>query len=203
MTGDTMGKYQITNTISGVELGVYEGATEAEALDAMARDAGYSDYAECCEVAPARQGEIAVQPAQVDDDQQIERAHIVGRYAFLDDTEAGKAARAEFCAAIGGGRSHSEAEIIAANVLQRAGYNVNAGGGVTIHHGRQVYTWRTDAASGRVRGNSADDALAQLVRDGEWAGIDSAREAAEIADGAFLFIRDADGLDVCKRGIVP
>ena len=55
-----MSKYEITNTISGVILGVYEGATEAEALDAMARDAGYRDYADCCEVAPARDGEIVV-----------------------------------------------------------------------------------------------------------------------------------------------
>lgn len=55
-----MNKYLITNTISGVELGAYEGAAAAEALDAMARDAGYSDYAECCEVAPASNGEIAV-----------------------------------------------------------------------------------------------------------------------------------------------
>lgn len=55
-----MSKYLITNTHSGAELGVYEGNTEAEALDAMARDAGYSSYAECCAVAPTREGEIAV-----------------------------------------------------------------------------------------------------------------------------------------------
>lgn len=55
-----MSKYLITNTRSGVALGVYEGNSEAEALDAMARDAGYSDYAECCEVAPASEGEIVV-----------------------------------------------------------------------------------------------------------------------------------------------
>lgn len=56
-----MSKYLITNTISGVELGVYEGNTESEALDAMARDAGYSDYAECCDVAPVIEGEIVVE----------------------------------------------------------------------------------------------------------------------------------------------
>lgn len=55
-----MNKYLITNTISGLRLGVYDGDTETEALDAMARDAGYSDYAECCEVTPTREGEIAV-----------------------------------------------------------------------------------------------------------------------------------------------
>ena len=55
-----MPTFRIENTISGVILGDYEGATEAEALDAMARDAGYSDYAACCEVAPAKEGEISI-----------------------------------------------------------------------------------------------------------------------------------------------
>jgi len=55
-----MTRFQITNTRSGVDLGAYDGATEAEALDAMARDAGYRDYAEACEVAPAEPGEIVV-----------------------------------------------------------------------------------------------------------------------------------------------
>ena len=50
--------YRIENTLSGVDLGAYEGATEAEALDAMARDAGYTDYAEAQSVAPAAYGEI-------------------------------------------------------------------------------------------------------------------------------------------------
>ncbi len=50
--------YSIGNTISGADLGAYEGATEAEALDAMARDAGYTDYAEAQSVAPAAYGEI-------------------------------------------------------------------------------------------------------------------------------------------------
>lgn len=53
-----MSKFLITNAICGVELGVFEGATEAEALDAMARDAGYKDYAECCHESPAYEGEI-------------------------------------------------------------------------------------------------------------------------------------------------
>lgn len=53
-------RYQIENTISGIVLGIFEGATEAEALDAMARDAGYRDYADACTVAPAQDGEIAV-----------------------------------------------------------------------------------------------------------------------------------------------
>jgi len=55
-----MSKYEIENTISGVVFGVYEGNSENEALDAMARDAGYADYAECCEVASACDGAIVV-----------------------------------------------------------------------------------------------------------------------------------------------
>lgn len=56
-------RFQIENTVSGLILGVYEGATEAEALDAMARDAGYADYAEAQKVAPADDGEIAITEA--------------------------------------------------------------------------------------------------------------------------------------------
>lgn len=39
-----MSRYQITSS-EGVDMGIYEGATPAEALDAMARDAGYRDEA--------------------------------------------------------------------------------------------------------------------------------------------------------------
>ena len=35
-----------------VDMGIYEGDTEEDALDAMARDAGYEDFARACEVAP-------------------------------------------------------------------------------------------------------------------------------------------------------
>ena len=55
-----MATYQIENTRSGVILGEYEASSEAEALNAMARDAGYADYAACCEVAPVSDGEIVV-----------------------------------------------------------------------------------------------------------------------------------------------
>ena len=36
--------YHIIQTVSGVDLGYYEGQTPDEALDAMARDAGYENY---------------------------------------------------------------------------------------------------------------------------------------------------------------
>ena len=58
-----MSTYLIENNLSGVVLGEYEAESEAEALDVMARDAGYRDYAECCEDVPAKPGEISVRPA--------------------------------------------------------------------------------------------------------------------------------------------
>jgi hypothetical protein len=57
-----MTSYTIINTISGIHMGVYTGSTPAEALDEMARAAGYTDYAAACEVAPVAEGELAVEP---------------------------------------------------------------------------------------------------------------------------------------------
>jgi hypothetical protein len=45
-----MPKFEISNIVSAVTLGIYEGADESEALDAMARDAGYSDYRNLCSI---------------------------------------------------------------------------------------------------------------------------------------------------------
>jgi len=55
-----MNIYFIENALSGCALGEYEAADEAGALDALAMDAGYADYAACCAAAPAEFGEIRV-----------------------------------------------------------------------------------------------------------------------------------------------
>lgn len=52
-----MRQWRITSG-SGVEMGAYEGATEAEALDAFARDAGYADQAEAVRVAGPFEGTV-------------------------------------------------------------------------------------------------------------------------------------------------
>ena len=59
-----MTRYNISNTLSGVNLGTYEADSEAAALDAMARDAGYANYAEANDVAPSAPGEILVDPIE-------------------------------------------------------------------------------------------------------------------------------------------
>ena len=64
------------------------------------------------------------------------------------------------------------------------------------------YTWRTDAAHGGLWADSADEALASLVREGEWAEIGSDRESRDIADGAWLTIFE-DGVPVLRRGLMP
>lgn len=57
---------------------------------------------------------------------------IVDQFSHLNDTDAGRDALDEYERAIESGKDHDEAEIMASNVLQRAGFNVNAKGGVTI-----------------------------------------------------------------------
>lgn len=66
------------------------------------------------------------------------------------------------------------------------------------------YTWRTDAAHAGLWAADATDALATLIARGEWAEIDSERERADIADGAWLTIRDASTYTtVVSRGQTP
>jgi hypothetical protein len=55
-----MATYRIENARSRVVLGEYEGTSQADALDTMARDAGYANYHACCMVAPPSNGEIIV-----------------------------------------------------------------------------------------------------------------------------------------------
>src|SRR5690606_14698768 len=55
-----MTRYQIHNRTSGHILGVWEAESPDTALDAMAREAGYRDYADCQEQVPADDGEIVV-----------------------------------------------------------------------------------------------------------------------------------------------
>jgi hypothetical protein len=58
-----MSKFQIVNPGTGIDLGTYEGATKAEALDAYARDAGYESFASACEATgddPERDADLRV-----------------------------------------------------------------------------------------------------------------------------------------------
>lgn len=50
----------------------------------------------------------------------------------FNNCEAGRLALEEYEGALLRGASHDQAEMAASNYLQRAGYNVNARGGVTI-----------------------------------------------------------------------
>lgn len=61
---------------------------------------------------------------------------ITAQFAPIDahfaDCEAGRQALAEYIAARERGVARIDADILASNILQRAGYNVNAKGGVSI-----------------------------------------------------------------------
>ncbi|HAX81606.1 MAG TPA: hypothetical protein DCY40_03425 [Actinobacteria bacterium] len=52
--------WEISNPRSGAILGRWDAATAEAALDAMARDAGYADYADCCEQVPPPDGGLDV-----------------------------------------------------------------------------------------------------------------------------------------------
>jgi hypothetical protein len=41
--------YTISNAISGHCFGIYEGTSKDDALDTLARDAGYADFFDACE----------------------------------------------------------------------------------------------------------------------------------------------------------
>lgn len=62
-------KYQIENTSSGVILGTYEASSKEEALDLLAREAGYDSYHAAQEASPAAPGEILV--TELDDEDEF------------------------------------------------------------------------------------------------------------------------------------
>lgn len=55
-----MTAFHIENSASGDELGRYYAESAADALDAMARNAGYADFARACEATPAIKREVFV-----------------------------------------------------------------------------------------------------------------------------------------------
>ena len=59
-------KYQIENTRSGFFFGIYEADSKEHALDLMAQDVGYKDYADLNEEVPAAPGEILVTELEVE-----------------------------------------------------------------------------------------------------------------------------------------
>lgn len=56
-----MNSYSISNKISGSFLGIYVAESEADALDAMARDAGYADYAEVLDTTDGTHGDLLIE----------------------------------------------------------------------------------------------------------------------------------------------
>jgi hypothetical protein len=60
------------------------------------------------------------------------QAEIYGRFEHLADTDAGALAVEEYLSSIERGESAIEADTVASNVLQRAGFGVNAAGGVSV-----------------------------------------------------------------------
>jgi hypothetical protein len=53
-----MPMFKVENIKSWYVFGCYKAESEEHALDVYARDAGYRDFAEACEVAPVEDGEI-------------------------------------------------------------------------------------------------------------------------------------------------
>lgn len=67
----------------------------------------------------------------------------------------------------------------------------------------KTFSWRTDAASGKIEAATAQQVFNQLVWEREWADIDTDREQRDIADGAWLLISNDDGTEAMSRGVVP
>jgi len=65
---DTTKRFRIVNTISGQDLGDYGGENAEEALDTMARDAGFRNHAAACQAFPVAEGELSVTECTSDED---------------------------------------------------------------------------------------------------------------------------------------
>ncbi len=63
-----MPNFNICVKTSGVDLGDYEGTTEAEAIDAMAKDQGYKDFRAMCSI---------TDPKDLDDEVERQRADLI------------------------------------------------------------------------------------------------------------------------------
>ena len=55
-----MNTYTIANRHSGLVLGVFWCSSESAALDMLAQDAGYTDYAALCAVVPSQANELSI-----------------------------------------------------------------------------------------------------------------------------------------------
>jgi hypothetical protein len=82
-----MAHFRIVNTVSGMDLGIYQGQTAEDALDDMARIMGYADHADACSVAPVDDGELRV--TRVDDDAAETNSLTPGLRVVRHDDELG------------------------------------------------------------------------------------------------------------------
>lgn len=62
------------------------------------------------------------------------------------------------------------------------------------------YSYRNDAFSTDAIYSTADEAVAAAIRAGDWADLDSAKEARYIRQGSWLLVHDFDGSIVIDRG---
>lgn len=107
---------------------------------------------------------------------------IYDRFAHLNDTPAGREALDEYAQAIEAGKSDDVAEVLASNALQRAGYNVNAKGGVSIR-ARNALTIKTDALNAALkRAHALVLHIDDVLPDESFALIDTASWNAVTAD---------------------
>lgn len=61
-------KFNIAVITSGADLGAYEGETADEAVEAMAKDAGYKSYRDMCSI---------TDPADLDEEVERQRSNLI------------------------------------------------------------------------------------------------------------------------------